>query len=90
MAFSHWRIERGDGTIDQVNDATTIFTMGIEEARIVAAFEELEPLMTVRLRYRQYLARRRVQITRKSFLQNMISITSHHSIFTSMSSQQPI
>lgn len=47
--FSHWRIERGDGTIDQVNDATTIFTMGIEEARIVAAFEELEPLMTVRL-----------------------------------------
>lgn len=47
--FSHWRIEHGDGTIDQVNDATTIFTMGIEEARIVAAFEELEPLMTVRL-----------------------------------------
>jgi len=47
--FSHWRIEHGDGTIDQVNDATTIFTMGMEEARIVAAFEELEPLMTVRL-----------------------------------------
>lgn len=47
--FSHWRIEHGDGTIDQVNDATTIFTMGMEEARIVSVFEELGPLMTVRL-----------------------------------------
>ncbi|MGG5311922.1 hypothetical protein IGL76_000607 [Enterococcus sp. DIV2381] len=47
--FSHWCIESGDGTIADPDQSTTTFTMGEEDAKLVAVFEELNPLITVRI-----------------------------------------
>ncbi|MBO0462759.1 BspA family leucine-rich repeat surface protein [Enterococcus sp. DIV1298c] len=47
--FSHWRVESGDGTIADPDQSTTNFTMGEEDAKLVAVFEELNPLITVRI-----------------------------------------
>ncbi|MBO0461764.1 BspA family leucine-rich repeat surface protein [Enterococcus sp. DIV1298c] len=47
--FSHWRIESGEGTIADTNQAITTFVMGEEDTKLVAVFEELNSLLSIRI-----------------------------------------
>ncbi|OTP26332.1 BspA family leucine-rich repeat surface protein [Enterococcus mundtii] len=47
--FSHWRMDSGEGDIDDVNRATTTFEMGEEEVRLTAVFTDLTAMMSVRV-----------------------------------------
>lgn len=47
--FSHWRIESGEGTIADEKESTTTFIMGEEHTKLVAVFEDLGELLSVRI-----------------------------------------
>lgn len=47
--FSHWRIESGEGTIADEKESTTTFMMGEEHTKLVAVFEDLGELLSVRI-----------------------------------------
>lgn len=47
--FSHWRIESGEGTITDIDQSTTTFAIGDEDTKLVAVFEDLGELLSVRI-----------------------------------------
>lgn len=47
--FSHWRIESGEGTITDSDQSTTTFAIGDEDTKLVAVFEDLGELLSVRI-----------------------------------------